>query len=368
MEGADIMDQLSKARQEINRIDREMARLFTERMAAAAEVAAYKKEKCLPIFDVQREEQVLRQNTELIDEKELRPYYRKYITGLMNLSKQYQKALMNVGTVAYQGIPGAYSYLAMKALFPTNAEKAYETFEEVCKAVLEDEAAFGILPFENSYAGEVGENMDLLYRYDLHVVNMYELKINHNLLGIKGTRLSNIRRVYSKDQALAQCRRFLDSHGLELIPYRNTAAAAKMVSETQDKTLAAIASRETAELYGLDVIASDISTSAENTTRFAVISKQDLGPGDRMSLFFTVDHKTGSLAGVMQVIAKHGFNMECIRSKPLHNIPWQYYFYVELCGDVVSEKAQALIAQLQQSCREVKLVGSYYKGLQDERK
>lgn len=362
------MKKLSEARREIDEIDREMARLFVKRMAAATDVAAYKKENGLSVFDAGREEQVIKQNVEQIEKMALRPYYQKYITGLMDLSKRYQKAILNAGTVAYQGIPGAYSYLAMKALFPTNEEKAYESFEEVCKAVLENEAVFGILPFENSYAGEVGESMDLLFRYDLHVVDMYELKINHNLLGIKGARLGDIRRVYSKDQALAQCRRFLDSYGFELIPYRNTAAAAKMVSEKKDQTLAAIASRETAELYGLDVIAPDISTSPENTTRFAVISKQELGPGNRMSLFFTVDHKTGSLAGVMQVIARHGFNMECIRSKPLHNIPWQYYFYIELCGDISAPEAQALIAELRESCREVKLLGSYRKEPQGERK
>lgn len=355
------MDDLQAARSQISRVDAEMARLFEERMKAVAEVAAYKKANGLPVFDGTREKEVIEKNTALLSDKSLSLYYREFITEAMRISKRYQTALLNKGVVGYQGIPGAYSHIALRSLFPNREERAFGTFEDVFRAVQEGELAYGVVPFENSYTGEVGETLDLLFQYNLHITSVYDLKIGHSLLAVKGATLHDIRRVYSHPQALAQCKGYLDANGFEAIPCLNTAMAAKQVSEAGDRFAAAIASSQTAALYGLDVLASSISTSPENTTRFIVLSREAAVGGNHFSLLFTLDHAAGRLAAVIQVIAKHGFNMECIRSKPIRSLPWQYYFYAELEGDVSSYEGKALQAELAENCRELKFLGSYQK-------
>lgn len=355
------MDDLQTARSQINRIDAEMTKLFEERMQAVNTVAAYKKAHGLPVFDAVREKEVIEKNAALLSDASLSPYYRKFIMEAMRVSRQYQSSLLNEGTVGYQGIPGAYSHIALRALFPNRKEKAFGTFEEVFRAVQKGELACGVVPFENSYTGEVGETLDLLFQYHLHIISVYDLKIGHSLLAVKGAALRKIQRVYSHPQALAQCRGYLEANGFEAIPCLNTAIAAKQISEAGDPSLAAIASSQTAALYGLEVLASNISTSPENTTRFIVLSREASGNGNHFSLLFTLDHVAGRLAAVIQVIAKHGFNMECIRSKPIRSLPWQYYFYVELEGDISSDEGQALQKELAENCREVKFLGSYQK-------
>lgn len=355
------MDKLEQARQEINGIDREMAALFERRMRAAEDVIAYKTEHGLPVLDSGRERAVLEQNAANIHNPAYLEYYTDFLQGVMELSKRYQRVLDSADAVAYQGVEGAYSHITLKRLFPGARAVSFETFEEVIRAVESGEIPCGVLPFENSYTGEVGTILDLLYRYDVKISRIYDLKISHNLLGLKGARLSDIRQVYSHEQGLSQCKRFLDSCRVEQISYLNTALAAKFVSESGDRSKAAIASIETAALYGLEVLAPDISTSAENTTRFIVISREMGGEGNRFSLLFTLDHDAGRLAGVMQIIARYGFNMDNIKSKSLHNLPWQYYFYVEIEGNLFSPEAQAMIGEMKCECKELKVLGSYRK-------
>lgn len=355
------MDQLQEARKTIDRVDREMAALFEERMHAVEQVAAYKKEHSLPVFDEEREKQVIATNAARITDASCRDDYVAFLHAMMDISKQRQKRLLFSETAAYQGVEGAYSHIALTRLFPDAQKRSYDTWDEVFRAVSDGAAARGVVPFENSYTGEVGEVLDLLYRYDLHITAIYDLKISHCLLGVRGAKLSDIQTVYSHPQALGQCKKWLEGRGFTQVPCLNTAVAAKQVGEAQNKTWAAIASRETAPLYNLDILADQLSTSSENTTRFIVIEKEQGQGGNRFNLLFTLDHKTGSLASVMAVIARHGFNMECIRSQPLKNLPWQYYFYVELCGDAGSGQAQALLSELQTCCLKLKLLGRYHK-------
>lgn len=355
------MNELEKARGEINEIDCAMAELFERRMRAVESVIAYKLENGLPVLDNTREKTVIEQGVSRIQTTAYRPYYRDFIVHLMELSKQHQRRIAGQDTVAYQGSEGAYSHIALRSLFPHAKELCCPSFEEVFRAVQSGEAACGVLPFENSYTGEVGETLDLLHQYDLHISAVYDEKISHCLLGVKGAGLSDIKQVYSHPQGLAQCARFLKRFPFEQVPYANTALAAQYVGGTGDRSKAAIASRETAELYGLDVLEEDINTSAENTTRFVVL-KRELNPtGNRFSLIFTLDHSAGQLAAVLEMVASHGFNMESIRSKSLKNLPWQYYFYVELVGDAASPEAQALMAEIKTHCRECKLLGVYEK-------
>lgn len=355
------MDKLAEARAKIDRIDREMASLFEERMKAVEQVAAYKQEHDLPVFDEARERQVVEKNCAYLTDASCREDYVAFIQDVMDISRRRQKRLLFAETAAYQGVEGAYSHIALSRLFPDARKRSFATWDDVFRAVSEGDCTRGVVPFENSYTGEVGEVLDLLYRYDLHITAIYDLKISHCLLGVRGAKLSDIKTVTSHPQALSQCRKWLDGRNFTQIPCLNTAVAAQGVSEAGDPSRAAIASKETAALYGLDILVEGLSTSAENTTRFIVIEKGESKGGNRFNLLFTLDHKTGSLAAVMEIIAKHGFNMECIRSQPLHNLPWQYYFYVELCGDADSKEAELLLREMKENCRECKLLGRYTK-------
>ncbi len=353
------MNKLEQARAEINAIDEQMRQLFEKRMQAVEDVAAYKIEHNMKIFDPQREAQVIKTNSEKMQNKKLLSYYREYVQATMDISKHYQQSIVNSGVYGYQGVPGAFSHIATRHLFPHGKVKNYPTFEAAVKGLLNHEVTYAILPFENSYTGEVGEVLDLLFHYDVAIQSIYDLKINQNLLGIEGASLCDIKHVYSKDQAINQCMKFLKNFDFELIPYDNTALAAKYVSEAKDKHKAAIASIETAETYGLKVLAENINTSQDNTTRFVVLGNELPQKGDTLAVVFTVEHESGQLAKIMQIVANYGFNMESIKSRSLKNASWQYYFYMEIVGDIQDEKMQSMLAQCRQSSSNFKVIGVY---------
>lgn len=355
------MKTLEEARIQIDRIDRDMARLFEERMKVVEDVVAYKLKNHLQVLDSSREQQVIDKNKAYIQHAEFEPFYIEFITHLMSLSRKHQHQLSNKEVIGYQGVEGAFSHIALTRLFKDQQTKSYSTFEEVVLALINDEIEKAVLPFENSYTGEIGEVFDLLYKYDVKISQIYDLKIDQNLLAIKGTDINAIKQVYSHEQALNQSKHFLNMYPFELVPYPNTALAAKYVSETNDPSKAAVASLETAELYGLDVLVKNINTSVDNTTRFIVISKEAHNEGNRMSFLFTTDHNTGSLAKVINAISLHGFNMENIKSRAIHNQPWKYYFYVEVEGSAQDDEAFALFEDFQRYCQDFRYLGSYLK-------
>ena len=353
------MNQLDKAREKINAIDVQIRELFEQRMKSVEEVAEYKLKNNMKIFDPDREAEVIEKNSIKMQNEKLKPYYREYIQAVMDISKSYQESIVNCDTYGYQGVLGAFSHIATQRLFPHGKMKNYAAFEGAVKGVLNHEIAKAVLPFENSYTGEVGEILDLLFKYDVVIQSIYDLKINQNLLGLKGATLCDIKQVYSKDQAINQCQDFLKNFDYELIPYANTALAAKFVSESQDKSKAAIASIETAELYGLEVLAENINTSKDNTTRFVVVGNELPEDGNHLSIVFTVHHESGQLAKIMQIVAKYGFNMENIKSRSLKDASWQYYFYMEIEGHYRDEKMQSMLEECRNSSSNFKVIGVY---------
>ena len=354
------MNDLDRARGRIDEADRRMAELFEQRMDAVRDVIAYKQAHGLPILDSGRESLILERNAGYLHNPEYVPYYERFMRDVMSVSKAWQRAAVNGDVVAYPGAEGAFSHIAMERIFKDRKSRSYPTFQEVFAAVSGGDAACGVIPFENSYTGEVGEVLDLLLQTDVHITGVYDLRIRQNLLGLPGARLEEIKRVYSHPQAIGQSQEFLRRHNLEAVPYPNTALAAKHVSQCGDPACGAIASAETAELYGLQLLAANINTSAENTTRFIVIERL-LKPesGNRFNLLFTVSHDPGQLANIMRIIGEMGFNLESIKSRPLHNVPWQYYFYVEIIGSLRDEKSVRLLDELKQHCRSLKVLGTY---------
>lgn len=355
------MDKLAQARSEIDEIDACMAQLFEKRMQTVKNVAEYKRANNMPVLDEKREEAVIQNNKKRLQNKELEDLFEGFLRENMALSRAYQKRILASDTVAYQGVEGAYSHIALKKLFPFAAAKSYSSFAEVFESVENGDAENGVLPLENSFAGDVSEVLDLCFAHGLHVQAVYDLPIEHCLLGVEGAKLSDIKEVYSHPQALSQCNDFIKAHKLNVLQSANTAIAAKSVASEKDVSKAAIASKATARLYGLEVIASAINTSSANTTRFIVIGKRLLNEGNRFSLLFTVAHTAGSLAKVIQTIGERGFNLECIKSRPMPNAPWEYYFYTEIVGDANEQSTKELLKSLDVICNSTRLLGVYHK-------
>lgn len=359
------MDLLQEARAEIDAIDAQMAVLFERRMQAVKQVAQYKAETGKPVFDAEREAAVIEKNTARLREEALRPYYHTFLQEAMAVSRAYQRSILGRDTAAYQGVEGAWSHIMLRQLFPFARPKAFSTWAEVCEAVEAGDAWAGVLPFENSNAGDVSTVLDLLYAHPaLTVTAMCDLPIRQDLLGVPGAKLSDIRTVVSHQQALAQSSPFLRAHGVATRVWGNTADAARHVAETGDKTLAAIASAETARLYGLEILAEGVNEDGDNTTRFIVVQRADGQPfaprdGQRLGLLFTVDHKPGRLARVIQLIGSQGFNMECIKSRPLPHVQFEYYFYAQLDCAADAARCEALLAELEKVCRTVRVMGVF---------
>lgn len=358
------MTKLDDIRIKINTIDHEMAKLFEERMKLAGEVANYKKEHALPIYDETREKTLIQNNKQYIKDEKIKEYYIDFLKSTMGISKKYQSFLLEGMKVAYSGVAGAFAYIAAKKMFPYAQLISYPNFEEAYLAVENGFCDVCVLPIENSYAGDVGTVMDLIFSGSLFINDIIELEIVHNLLGKKGTKRENIKKVISHPQALAQCDEYISKHHLEMIDSSNTALAAKTVKESADDSIAAIASVETAELYDLEILDSSINVNHNNTTRFAVFSK-NLHKIDNSSLkkhfiiVFTVKNEAGSLANSLNIIGAHSFNMRNLRSRPMKSLMWNYYFYIELDGDISSQDAKEMINELSSICDHLKIVGTY---------
>ena len=356
-----MANKLDEARKIINEVDSQMAELFVKRMRAAEMVYEHKKEFGLPIYDEKRESEVIEKNLILLKDEVLKEYYVDYLKHLMSVSRAYQNRLQSGLKVAYSGVEGAFAHIAAGKIFPQANRVSYSDFKAAYNSVLNGECDVAILPIENSYAGEVGQTMDLIFSGNLYVNGIYELEIRQNLLAHPDATINDIKKVVSHPQALSQCHEFIQNHNFVIEEANNTAFAAKIVAESNNKSLAAIASAETAELYGLEVIKANINKSSENTTRFVVLSKV-LAKTQTMSntvLMLTVKNAAGSLASAISIIAKYGYNMTALRSSPLKKQSWQYYFYIEIDGSVNSENGKQMLEELKNVCDILKIAGTF---------
>ena len=359
-------DKLEKAREIINQVDREMAELFIKRMQAAEMVAEHKAERGLAILDSAREDAIIREGAKRIESPVLREYYIGFLKDTMKHSRAYQSRLMQGLRVAYAGTEGAFAHIACEELYPDALKIAYPDFKSAYLAVEEGECDICVLPTENSYNGEVGQVTDLMFSGSLYVNGMHELAITQDLLGVPGARLSDIKKVVSHPQALGQCKDYITQGGFECEEYSNTALAADMVARLGDKSVAAIASKKAAEKFGLSVIDHDINAVRNNTTRFAIFSRVSnassaKSPDLHSILLFTVRNEAGALAKALDVIGSFGFNMRTLRSRPMKELLWEYYFYVETEGNIQTDRGQDMLGALEVFCDKLKFAGTYTK-------
>ena len=360
------MNLLEEARIEINAVDEEMARLFERRMRAAEKVAAYKKETGLPILDPVREANVIERGAARMEDEKLRGYYIQFLKSNMAISRSYQGKILEGMKVAYAGTEGAFAHIATAKLFPDAKKIPFNNFEKAYRAVEIGDCDIAVLPVENSSNGEVGQVTDLLFSGSLFVNKMIELAVSHDLLALPGASISQIKTVISHPQALGQCADYIAERGFEVKEFSNTALAAKWVAENNDPTVAAIASAEAAQIFGLSVLETNINQSRNNTTKFVVLSPvchahKHTEMGLHSVIMFTVRNEAGALARAVEIIGRYGFNMRTLRSRPMKELLWQYYFYVEAEGDIGSEEGRQMLRVLEMYCDRLKVVGTYVK-------
>ena len=263
---------------------------------------------------------------------------------------------------AYLGEIGSYSHKACTQYFGERVDlMPVNTFKGVYEAVKDGSADFGVIPLENALAGSVHENYDLLLEYDLRIVGEITLRIEHNLVGHPGTSLGDIRRVYSHPQVFQQCRQYIDSHDWELVPVSDTAHAVRHIREQGDFTEAALAGRDAARIFEMEILEAGIETNPRNYTRFVVIAREPLAGGEKQksSLIFSTGNQPGSLFEALKVFADNGINLVKLESRPIHGKPWEYMFYVDLEADVTAESFAPVMARLREKVDYLKVLGSY---------
>lgn len=374
--------ELSEIRTKIDTVDDQLLELFLQRMTLSEEVAAYKNEHHLPILNKQREREILSKVTEKSGEKERYAYH--LFSTLFELARSRQAELISAptkvaslvetslaagatvfpqtGLVACQGVEGANSQVACDRILPRGNIVYVKTFDAVVSAVESGLCKFGVLPIENSSNGSVRAVYELLQDHNLSVVRSTRLCIRHELLALPGVKMSDITEIYSHEQAIGQCSKFLNSlNGVRVIPCDNTAAAAKMVSESGNRHAAAISSHPCAQLYGLECINDAIQDSDNNYTRFFCIAKDPViyAGANRISLIIACDNKPGALYDILSKLAALNINMTKLESCPVSGRNFEFIFFLELEASVQEPGVLSMLEELERSCASMNFLGNY---------
>ena len=374
--------ELSEIRTKIDAVDDELLRLFLERMDLAEEVAAYKNEHHLPILNKQREREILAKVTEKSGEKEQYAYH--LFSTLFELARSRQAELISAptkvaaqveaslaaggavfpqtGLVACQGVEGANSQVACDRILPRGNIVYVKTFDAVVSAVESGLCKFGVLPIENSSNGSVRAVYELLQAHKLSVVRSTRLCIRHELLALPGVKMDDITEIYSHEQAIGQCSKFLNGlNGVRVIPCDNTAMAAKMVAESGSRHAAAISSHPCAALYGLECVSDAIQDSDNNYTRFFCIAKDPViyAGANRISLIIACDNKPGALYEILSKLAALNINMTKLESCPVSGRNFEFIFFLELEASVQAPGVLSMLEEMERSCASFNFLGSY---------
>lgn len=370
------MEDLDYLRKQIDEIDDEMVKLFLKRMEVVCSVADYKRKNGMEVLVRSREEQVIERHISNIEDETQKCEVKEFLESLMYLSRKAQKEMLSEkiaaaekadeklqGKVGYSGVEGSFSHEALLEYFGEDIEaKGYLTFKNVFEALKNDEIRYGVLPIENSSTGSITEVYDLLGKYSFYIVGEQCIHVEHNLLGIKDTKLSDINEVYSKDQGFLQCTEFFESYPRwKLIPYVNTAKSAEYISQENSKNKACVASKKAARVYGLDIIKENINNIKNNNTRFVVVGKsmQVNEKCNKISVAVTLPHKVGSLYSVLKHFAENNSNMVKIESRPIADKPWEYVFYIDFNGNLLEKNTNNTLESIERESLYFKLLGNY---------
>lgn len=376
---------LNTYRDEINRIDDQMVKLFQERMEVAGRIAEYKKANGLPVLDMKREREKMQDVQARCDEK-FASYAGSLYSLLFELSRSYQERILDKESALYntieaaihentncefppsamvacQGVDGAYSQIACDRMFGNASIMYFDTFDGVFSAIEKGLCRYGVLPIENSTAGSVNKVYDLMLEHNFYIVKSTRIKVDHNLLVKEGVELSEVKEIFTHEQAIRQCADFIASLGpdVKVTSCENTAVAAKMVAESDRRDVAALSSRHCAKLYGLRCLCEAAQDSGNNYTRFICISRKlEIYPGaDKTSIMMILPHAPGALYKVLARLYTIGINLIKLESRPMPNRNFEFMFYFDLETSVYSEAFVQLVCELDKLSEEFRYLGSY---------
>lgn len=376
------MRDITEIRKDIDAIDQSIVDLYERRMDLADEVAAFKMEKKKPVFDRQREQSKLNSLTALSADPLVKQGIRELFTSIMSGSRKKQYGILSRNghrktfgfkckrgfdftgcEIAYQGVEGAYSQAALVKFFGEHHKThPVKTWREAFEDLKNKRADYAVLPIENSTAGMISENFDLMTEYDCAVIGEQVIKIDHSLLALPGAKLSDIKVVYSHPQALLQCSDYLDSHpSFEARSVLNTAMSAKKVHDDGRLDQAAIAGKINADIYGLQILDEKIQDDKTNATRFIIVSseKKFFINAKTLTLSFELDDNSGSLYHVLSNFTYNGLNMSRIESRPVKDRPWSYRFFIDLAGNLNDEAVQNALTGLFEEANSIQILGNY---------
>lgn len=376
------MKDLITLRDEIDQIDRQIVDLYEKRMVISAGVAEYKISTGKKVFDKERESQKLETLSKQASSEFTKNGIRELFEQIMAMSRKKQYQLLtehgiqastymeevpafdySKARIVFQGVEGAYSEQAMREYFGKDCDSYnVETWKDAMEAIKKGEADYAVLPIENSSAGIVSENYDLLVEYENYIVGEQTIKINHCLLGLPGADIDNLTTVYSHPQALMQCSGYLEDHkNCEKISLKNTALAAKKIKDDGDIRHAAIASEITADIYGLSILDRAIQDNKDNATRFIIVSGKNEyeSSANKVSICFEIPHESGSLYHMLSHFIYNGINMINIQSRPIKDRNWEYRFFVDFEGNLKDTAVINALRGLEEETNYLKILGTY---------
>ncbi len=376
------MKDLQELRDEIDEVDQEILGLYERRMDLSTDVARCKIESGKKIYDKEREQSKLETLTSMTKNDFNRHGVYQLFNLLMSSSRKLQYQLLeqygvsgrlpfiavddidreNI-RVVYQGVEGAYSHAAMLEYFGKDVNCFHvRQFRDAMEAIAEGSADYAVLPIENSSAGIVADNYDLLVNFENYIVGEQVIPAEHALVALPGTKLEDIRKIYSHEQALSQCEDYLSRHpGWELIPYDNTATAAQKVARDQDPTQAAVASPFAAKYFGLEVLQEKIYNDKANSTRFIVVTNQRIFRRDakKISICFELPHASGSLYEILSHFIYNDLNMNKIESRPIPGRNWEYRFFIDFDGNLSEGPVKNALRGIREEAINMKILGNY---------
>lgn len=376
------MATLEDYRKQIDDIDKEVISLFEKRMDVVLNVAKYKKDNNVNVLQNSREDEVIKNAVSNLNNPSYSNEAVKLIEAMMQISRGFQNKKINSvpnledltlkkekiyenAKLGFPGVTGSFTEEALLKFFGKDSNKtSYAEFEDVFKALEMDEIDYGVLPIENSSTGAISVVLDLLKKYGFYIVGEECIKIEQHLLGVKGTKIDEIKEIYSHPQGIEQSSEFLKQNSdWKLIPFHNTSTSAKLVSDLGDKSKAAISGRRAADIYGLEIIKEAINNEDDNNTRFAVISKNFIvnENADKVSVVFSLENKVGTLYRLLRYFAENNINMIKIESRPMKNTPWKYLLYVDFEGSIKSLETGNALKLIEDNSEYFRLLGAYNK-------
>lgn len=360
---------LEMLRKEIDKVDAQLADILENRLQLVMQVAAYKKAKGMPVKDKNREAKVIAKVAGFLANKDYSIAVKNIMRGIIDQACVLEEAALvdmsdRVLEVGCFGPAGSFTHQALEDFFRERHVNRhhFNTFEEVIASVSEGAMDYAVLPIENSSTGGITEVYDLLRHYDCSIVGEQCVKIEQNLLGVKGADLRSIRTVYSHPQGFKQCKEFFKQYPqIELVPFFSTSKSAEEVAAKQDVTLAAVAGKKAAELYGLQVLAPSINYNSNNYTRFVIIAKRAevIPHADKITLIVAVKHETGSLYKMLAAFYHTGLNLLNLESRPMEGKSWEYFFYIDVTGNLADPLVVDLMEEIAGKCTYCKILGNY---------